>query len=83
MTTVKPNASDKERLYISRNITATREAYGIKTADESFTNGGTFTYSKGSARYNWVAARIDDARTAGIPWVVVSMQRDWATIFSR
>jgi uncharacterized membrane protein (UPF0182 family) len=39
---VKPNASDKERTYISRNITATRDAYGIKTASGS--NGGTVTY---------------------------------------
>jgi uncharacterized membrane protein (UPF0182 family) len=29
---VKPNASDKERVYIGRNITATRQAYGIVTA---------------------------------------------------
>ncbi|MDT4940416.1 MAG: uncharacterized protein QOJ34_505 [Pseudonocardiales bacterium] len=30
---VKPNASDKERVYISRNIEATRAAYGIVTKD--------------------------------------------------
>ena len=29
--TVKPNASDKEAPYIRRNITATRQAYGIVT----------------------------------------------------
>ena len=28
---VKPNASDKEKPYISRNIQATRDAYGIQT----------------------------------------------------
>ncbi len=37
---VKPNASDKEAKYISRNIQATRQAYGIVTD----TNGGTVTY---------------------------------------
>jgi uncharacterized membrane protein (UPF0182 family) len=41
---VKPNASDKEAPYILRNITATREAYGIKTADPAFTNGGEVRY---------------------------------------
>jgi len=42
---VKPNASDKEAPYISRNITATREAYGIKTADKSLSNGGEVSYN--------------------------------------
>ena len=37
---VKPNASDKEKPYISRNIQATRDAYGIQTD----TNGGSVTY---------------------------------------
>jgi uncharacterized protein len=41
---VKPNASDKEAPYILRNINATREAYGIKTADPGFTNGGNVAY---------------------------------------
>jgi uncharacterized membrane protein (UPF0182 family) len=36
---VKPNASDKERPYISRNITATREAYGITTETSADPNG--------------------------------------------
>ncbi|WP_242676745.1 UPF0182 family protein [Rhodococcus sp. ABRD24] len=30
---VKPNAADKERVYIERNIAATREAYGITDAN--------------------------------------------------
>ena len=38
--TVKPNASDKEAPYISRNIQATRQAYDIVTS----TDGGTVTY---------------------------------------
>ena len=38
--TVKPNASDKEVPYISRNIQATRQAYGIVTD----TDGGKVTY---------------------------------------
>ncbi|MDQ1732921.1 MAG: uncharacterized protein QOK10_3080 [Pseudonocardiales bacterium] len=38
---VKPNASDKEAPYISRNIQATRAAYDIK----SNTDGGVVTYT--------------------------------------
>jgi uncharacterized membrane protein (UPF0182 family) len=41
---VKPSASDKEAPYIERNINATRQAYGIVTANSSGTNGGTVTY---------------------------------------
>jgi hypothetical protein len=33
---------------------------------------GWYDYSKGSARYNWTAAAIDDARARAIPWVVVT-----------
>jgi uncharacterized membrane protein (UPF0182 family) len=39
--TVKPNASQKEAPYIERNITATREAYDIKSTAQ----GGTVDYS--------------------------------------
>jgi len=41
---VKPNASDKEAVYISRNINATRQAYDIVTQDASHPNG-TVTYT--------------------------------------
>lgn len=37
---VKPNASDKEKTYISRNIQATREGYDVVNADQ----GGTVNY---------------------------------------
>jgi uncharacterized membrane protein (UPF0182 family) len=37
---VSPNASDKERPYIKRNIAATRQAYGIVSS----TNGGPVSY---------------------------------------
>jgi PKD repeat protein len=36
---------------------------------------GTWSYAKGSPRYNWTAAAIDGARSANIPWVVVSMHK--------
>jgi uncharacterized protein len=42
---VKPNASDKERPYITRNIDATRKAYGIVTANAKDRNRGTVNYT--------------------------------------
>src|SRR5215212_8208594 len=41
---------------------------------------GTYNYPAGSARYNWTAAAIDGARSAGVPWVVVSMHKPCLTI---
>lgn len=35
-----------------------------------------YTYPAGSARSAWVASMIDQARTLGIPWVVVGMHRN-------
>jgi len=35
----------------------------------------TWTYEAGSPRYNWTASAIDAARSADIPWVVVSMHK--------
>jgi uncharacterized membrane protein (UPF0182 family) len=42
---VKPNASDKERPYIARNISATRRAYGIATESKQ-DPAGTVSYVK-------------------------------------
>jgi PKD repeat protein len=36
---------------------------------------GLWSYSAGSARYQWTAAAIDGARAAGVPWVVVGMHK--------
>lgn len=33
---------------------------------------GTWSYSVGDPRYQWLAAAIDDARADGVPWVVVA-----------
>jgi hypothetical protein len=32
-----------------------------------------YSYTKGTTRYQWLAGVIDDARSSGIPWVVVGM----------
>src|SRR2546427_2879365 len=41
----------------------------------TFTNGGLYDYSAGTAHYNWVSNTIDSARTAGIKWVIVGMHK--------
>ncbi len=42
----------------------------------TMTNGGSYSYTTGSARYNWVRDTIDSARTAGIPWVIANMHEN-------
>src|SRR6266852_7174133 len=41
----------------------------------TFTNGGTYSYAAGTAHYNWVANTIDNARAAGIKWIIVGMHK--------
>jgi len=43
-------------------------------ADLDFADG-THSYDPGTPRYNWTAAAIDGARTAGVPWVVVGIHK--------
>lgn len=46
----------------------------------TFDNGGYFDYAFGAARYDWTAAAIDQARAAGIPWVIVGTHRNCITM---
>jgi uncharacterized membrane protein (UPF0182 family) len=48
---VKPNASDKEAPYISRNIQATRQAYGIVTKQTQTAAGTTVNDQNGTVVY--------------------------------
>ncbi len=41
----------------------------------TFPDDGSYDYTAGSARYTWTANAIDSARTAGIPYVIVSMHK--------
>jgi len=41
----------------------------------TFPDDGSYTYNVGSARYNWVRDAIDNARSSGIKYVVVSMHK--------
>jgi predicted TIM-barrel enzyme len=43
--------------------------------DLTFTNGGAYSYAAGTAHYNWVSNTIDNARAAGIKWVIVGMHK--------
>jgi uncharacterized membrane protein (UPF0182 family) len=60
--TVKPNASQKEAKYISRNITATRQAYGIVSSTDP---GGTVDYES----YNVQASPSTSALVSTDPTV--------------
>ena len=37
--------------------------------------GGSWSYASGTPHYQWTVNAIDQARTAGIPWVVVGMHK--------
>jgi hypothetical protein len=41
----------------------------------TFPGEGSYSYNAGSARYNWVATAIDQARSSGIKWVIVGMHK--------
>src|SRR5258707_11714154 len=41
----------------------------------NFINGGSYTYAAGTAHYNWVSNTIDNARAAGIKWIIVGMHK--------
>lgn len=41
----------------------------------TFPGEGAYSYSAGSARYNWTANAIDQAQAAGIKWVIVSVHK--------
>lgn len=48
--------------------------------DLTFGSGGSFSYTRGSAHLRWVSDTIDQARTAGIRWVVVGMHKVCLTV---
>src|SRR6266481_1973162 len=48
----------------------------------NFTNGGSYSYAAGTAHYNWVSNTIDNARAAGIKWVIVGMHKVCITMGS-
>lgn len=49
----------------------------------TFSNGQKYTYTVGSARYNWLANTIDSARFAGIPWLIVGMHEVCLTMATK
>jgi hypothetical protein len=54
---------------------ATPLARFIMTSPNQTIPGYTYNYNKGGADYNWVSSVIDDAHSAGIPWVIVGMHQ--------
>ena len=45
----------------------------------TFPGETTYSYNKGTTRYQWVSDNIDAARSAGIPWVIVGMHKNCIT----
>lgn len=45
-----------------------------------FNDEGQYSYLSGNAHYNWVVSAIDDARNAGIKWIVVGMHVNCITM---
>jgi len=41
----------------------------------NFVSEGYYSYANGTSHYNWVSNAIDNARAAGIPWVIVGMHK--------
>ena len=41
--------------------------------------GEKYDYELGNSHYQWLETTIDDARTAGIPWVIVGMHKPCIT----
>jgi PKD repeat protein len=56
--------------YVDVPASAPLVRYIAVSAGIPFTTG-TLSYAVGTPQYNWTSAAIDDARAAGIPWVVV------------
>lgn len=44
---------------------------------------GSISYSAGSAGYNFTQSAIDGARTNGIPWVIVSMHKNYISMLEK
>jgi hypothetical protein len=42
--------------------------------------GESYQYVQGSSHYAWLTRRIDEARAAGIPWVIVGMHKVCITV---
>src|SRR2546422_1013966 len=39
------------------------------------TSSSSLSYASGTANYNWVASAVDNARSNGIPWIIVVMHK--------
>ncbi|MDO8509498.1 MAG: DUF4215 domain-containing protein, partial [Nanoarchaeota archaeon] len=42
-------------------------------------DGKAYSYNQGTSQYNWLSDSIDQARSAGIPWIVVGMHKNCIT----
>ncbi len=52
----------------------------IMISPASTINGVAYQFTTGNANYTWLSNTIDDARGAGIPWIIVGMHKNCITM---
>lgn len=61
--------------YFDYPATAPLARFILISPQINFVSGGAYSYANGTTHYNWVKNAIDNARGAGIPWVIVGMHK--------
>ncbi len=76
-----PSASGNfgKEYYFDHPTAAPLARFLMLSPRQNFLHGGLYDYSTGSPRLQWVSDRIDEARAAGIRWIVVGMHHNYIT----
>ncbi|HSW89367.1 MAG TPA: DNRLRE domain-containing protein [Patescibacteria group bacterium] len=69
------NGTYAKEYYFDYPSTAPLARFIMISPNLTYPNEGTYSYSVGTTRYNWVAGKIDEARAQGIKWVIVGMHK--------
>jgi len=74
------NSEYAKEYYFDYPVSSPIARFILISPNLTFSNGQTYQYTAGTARYNWVADTIDNARIGGLQWVIVGMHKDCLTI---
>ncbi len=76
-----PSASGNfgKEYYFDHPTAAPLARFLMLSPRQNFLNGGLYDYTTGSPRLQWVSDRIDEARAAGIRWIIVGMHHNYIT----
>src|SRR6266498_5406073 len=69
--------------YFDYPIAAPIARFILISPNLTFSNGQKYVYGAGTPRYSWLANTIDDARIAGLRWVIVGMHEDCLTMATK